>query len=324
MVSVIVPVYNAEKCLPRCVESILSQTYKDLEIILVDDGATDDSPRICDDYAVKDSRIKVIHQKNGGISNARNTGLKNAKGDYIQLVDHDDVIHPQMVKKLLSLLDSGDYDFSMCYGEPIYDVDLLSQRLVLSSKSSNVEELSRDSCLRNLYIGNRDIENQYHWAWNKLYKRELIANLYFADTDAEDVEFNNRVYLQMHKAVLTKEQLYFWIQRKESVSHQSYYNPRYVNTLNTYLLCLDEIPLHKTLYRSFCLRRLYRLMLSKRYWTQGTRFHEIASKKCKIIFKQTFIELLKNSYIPFKERIVLLLFILCPSLYRYYIKAVNF
>ena len=130
MVSVIVPVYNAEKCLPRCVESILSQTYKDLEIILVDDGATDDSPRICDDYAVKDSRIKVIHQKNGGISNARNTGLKNAKGDYIQLVDHDDVIHPQMVKKLLSLLDSGDYDFSMCYGEPIYDVDLLSQRLV--------------------------------------------------------------------------------------------------------------------------------------------------------------------------------------------------
>ena len=150
MVSVLVPVYNSESVLARCLDSIISQTYKDLEIILVDDGSTDSSPRICDEYAVRDSRIKVIHQKNGGISNARNTGLKNAKGEYIQLVDHDDVIHPQMVEILLALFDNEDYDFSMCYGEPIYDVDLLTERFLLSPNSSNVEELScriQQSCI---------------------------------------------------------------------------------------------------------------------------------------------------------------------------------
>lgn len=280
MVSVIVPVYNAEKYLSRCLESILSQTYKDLEIILVDDGSNDSSPRICDEYAVKDCRIKVIHQKNGGISNARNTGLKNATGEYIQLVDHDDVIHPQMVEILLALLNNGDFDFSMCYGVPIYDVDLLTEKMLLSPNCSNVDELSRNPCMRDLYIGNRDIENQYHWIWNKLYKRVFIANLFFASTEAEDVEFNNRVYLRMNKAALIKEQLYFWIQRKESVSHQGY-SLWYVNILNTYLLCLNEIPRHEPLFRSYCLRRLYRHMLSKRYWTLGARNHEIVKNFCK-------------------------------------------
>lgn len=322
MVSVLVPVYNSESVLARCLDSIISQTYKDLEIILVDDGSTDSSPRICDEYAVRDSRIKVIHQKNGGISNARNTGLKNAKGEYIQLVDHDDVIHPQMVEILLALFDNEDYDFSMCYGEPIYDVDLLTERFLLSPNSSNVEELSRDSCMRDLYIGNRDIENQYHWIWNKLYRRDFIANLFFARTEAEDVEFNNRVYLQMNKAILIKERLYFWIQRKESASHQGY-NLWYVNILNSYLLCLNEIPHHETLYRSYCLRRLYRLMLSKGYWTIGSLSHEIVNNNNKAILKQTSMELFKNSYIPFVERIVLLLFNYCPFLHRIYMKLIN-
>ena len=142
MISVIVPIYNVEAYLPQCLDSIVSQTYKDLEIILVDDGSTDSSGRICDEFADKDVRIRVIHQKNSGLPEARNSGLKVAKGDYIIMPDGDDALHPQMIEILYNLIIDGDYDFSMCYGEPIYDVDLLTERFLLSPNSSNVEELS--------------------------------------------------------------------------------------------------------------------------------------------------------------------------------------
>lgn len=100
-ISVIVPVYNAEKYLDRCVESIVAQTYKNLEIILVDDGSTDNSPAICDAWAKKDSRIRVIHKKNGGVSSARNAGLDACTGDYIGFADADDWMEPDMYEVLI-------------------------------------------------------------------------------------------------------------------------------------------------------------------------------------------------------------------------------
>lgn len=96
MISIIVPVYNVEKYLERCIESIVNQTYKDIEIILVDDGSPDNCPVICDRYAEKDNRIKVIHKQNGGLINARKSGLEIAQGDYIGFVDSDDWIEPEM------------------------------------------------------------------------------------------------------------------------------------------------------------------------------------------------------------------------------------
>lgn len=100
MISVIVPVYNVEEYLPTCIESILNQTYKDLEILLIDDGSTDNSGKICDKYAKEDGRCIVVHQPNKGVSEARNTGLKHATGEYISFIDGDDYIHPQMLEIL--------------------------------------------------------------------------------------------------------------------------------------------------------------------------------------------------------------------------------
>ena len=105
MISVIVPVYKVEAYLEKCVDSICRQTYKDLEIILVDDGSPDRCPRICDEYATKDNRIKVIHKDNGGLSSARNAGLDIAQGEFISFVDSDDTIHSQMMEVLLSLIE---------------------------------------------------------------------------------------------------------------------------------------------------------------------------------------------------------------------------
>ena len=102
LISVIVPVYNVEEYVEKCVLSIINQTYKNLEIILVDDGSTDNSGKICDEIAIKDNRIKVIHKKNGGLSDARNVGIDIAKGDYLGFVDSDDYIDPDMYSILLN------------------------------------------------------------------------------------------------------------------------------------------------------------------------------------------------------------------------------
>ena len=100
MISIIVPIYNVEKYLPQCLDSLISQTYRDIEIILVDDGSPDKCPEICDAYAKKDARIKVVHQINGGVSSARNTGLKASRGEYIGFVDPDDWLDRDYLKKL--------------------------------------------------------------------------------------------------------------------------------------------------------------------------------------------------------------------------------
>ena len=113
LVTVICGIYNGEKYLPDCIDSILNQTYKNLEIILVDDGSTDNCPKICDEYAKKDDRIKVIHKKNGGVSSARNSALKESNGDYYCFVDQDDFLDLDYINYLYNLIEENDADISL-------------------------------------------------------------------------------------------------------------------------------------------------------------------------------------------------------------------
>ena len=114
LISVIIPIYNVEKFLSFCIDSIVNQTYKNLEIILVDDGSTDNSGKICDEYALKDNRIKVMHKQNGGVSSARNVGLNIAKGKYIGFVDSDDYVENDMFEILHNLIIKNNVDISCC------------------------------------------------------------------------------------------------------------------------------------------------------------------------------------------------------------------
>ena len=114
LISVIIPVYNVEKYLPECIESVLKQTHTNLEIILVDDGSPDNSPQICDEYAQKDSRIKVIHKENGGVSSARNEGLKIAKGEWISFIDADDWVEKNFCEILLNKAVKTQSDIALC------------------------------------------------------------------------------------------------------------------------------------------------------------------------------------------------------------------
>ncbi len=183
LISVIIPVYNVEKYLPRCLDSVVAQTYTNLEIILVDDGSTDTSGKICDEYAKRDARIKVIHKQNGGVSSARNAALKICTGQYVGFVDSDDYIERDMFEYLLNLIISSKADLARC--EIIGKNNLFIKAQAI--KSSDALE----KCLPNIYL------------WNMLFPRDIIANLSF-DEDiffGEDMKFCVEVFA--HTNLLT-------------------------------------------------------------------------------------------------------------------------
>ena len=171
MITVIVPIYKVEHYLNRCVQSIIDQTYRNLEIILVDDGSPDLCPAMCDAWRERDSRILVIHKQNGGLSDARNTGMAVASGDYIAFVDSDDWIAPEMLERLLGAIREDDSDIAACtvqmVGEGVSTSQFLTVRTncVLSRQEAQ-KALLEESLLKQP-------------VWYKLYKRETIRDILF-------------------------------------------------------------------------------------------------------------------------------------------------
>ena len=171
MISVIVPVYKVEAYLDQCVQSIVSQTYTDLEIILVDDGSPDRCPAMCDAWAERDSRIKVIHKENGGPSDARNAGMAAAKGSFIGFVDSDDIISPDMYQVLLSLMEQDDSDIAACGIKQFGEENIPPHRITPSGKYS----FNTEDALREL-IREQHLKQP---VWYKLYRRTTIINIPF-------------------------------------------------------------------------------------------------------------------------------------------------
>lgn len=171
LISIIVPVYKVEEYLDKCIESIVNQTYTNLEIILVDDGSPDNCPEICDKWAERDNRIKVIHKSNGGLSDARNAGLAVASGEYIAFVDSDDYIEADLYEKLLSTIINTFSDISVCNLRYVYQNDSNS---VSQENSDSITEYTAEEAMSAL------IDDRIRQVvWNKLYKLELIKDIMF-------------------------------------------------------------------------------------------------------------------------------------------------
>lgn len=315
MISVIVPIYNVEEYLPTCIESILNQTYKDLEILLIDDGATDNSGKICDEYAKRDNRCIVIHQQNKGLSGARNTGLNHATGEYISFIDGDDYIHPQMLEILYEALQKGDYDFSMI---TFKQVEQYKQEDSIVNINNNFI-VNCLSLMRRLYNINDPVlkwsEFNFQVVWNKLYKRDLINNLRFKQTASEDIEFNNNVYLKTKSAILVNAPLYYWVQRPSSITHQPV-NENFINRVYSYLVCLNEIPKEDKLYRAFCLQKLYKTIINVRYRSKKTKWNNYATRQTLAFKQETIKEFIQNKHISLSKKIGLLLFLYIPITYN--------
>lgn len=209
LVSIIVPIYKVEPYLQRCLDSIVNQTYTNLEIILVDDGSPDGCPQICDEYATRDKRIVVIHKENGGLSSARNAGLDVCKGEYISFVDSDDWVEKNYIESLLYIAIKENADITI--GE-----NFISRNKNISiNKSYNTKVyISKDAIfhlLKNNHIA-------FTVSWGKLYKRELFSSLRFPIGKYHEDEFTTYIlFYNSKKIAYTSEILYYYDQRAGSI-----------------------------------------------------------------------------------------------------------
>ena len=260
VISVIVPVYNIEKYLPRCLECISGQSYHNLEIILVDDGSTDESGRICDDFVAQDVRAKVIHQQNMGLWAARNTGQEAATGDYLFFPDGDDYFHRDIIKLLYGAINKDTrYDLAIVRGKMTWKPD--------EEVSSNVDPcFFVNSCedLISGLLGNSPVDSYYVYVWNKLYRRRLIQGMRSREfVRSQDFDFNLRVFMKVDKAILIDNELYYWFQHPGSLI-------KHPNSLIWMLACRSRIlyqnytvlPKNKAHYGHYLLSRLYKMMIS--------------------------------------------------------------
>lgn len=213
LISVIVPVYNCEMYLNQCVESIINQTYSNLEIVLVDDGSTDDSGKICDEYSEKDHRVVVLHTVNGGAASARNKGLNVAKGEYITFVDSDDWIESDMYHSMLELLKNNSADVAKVGFIKEYENN---SSIVLGNEYDGIY-LKDEAVKKFLYH-----ENEFcGGVWDKLYKRELFDNVRFPEKlITEDYYVNALIYANLNRIAVSSKAYYHYRMQENSVCHQ--------------------------------------------------------------------------------------------------------
>lgn len=213
LISVIVPVYNVDRYLNRCIDSIVNQTYENLEIILVDDGSPDQCPQICDAWAKKDSRIVVIHKENGGLSDARNAGLNIARGEYIAFVDSDDWVSLKYIEYMIQYIIE-------------YDCDIVECEYILTSKKCK-EDLNESALISIHEVEDAmklHLEDKMYKqvVWNKLYKRELINVLFEKGKYHEDVFWTYQIIEKCTKVCHIDIPLYFYFQREDSIIGNKY------------------------------------------------------------------------------------------------------
>lgn len=218
LITVIIPVYNVEAYLCECLDSVLSSTYSNLEIILVDDGSTDNCGSICDAYANKDARITVIHQENQGISEARNAGLAVAKGEFVAFVDSDDVISPVLYETLWWAINHENADIAAC--EYARDEERCEHCLNLSAENFRVVS-GFDDCV--LVFSGDPSSRTITWTgpmvWNKLYRREKINAKFCNQSEpAEDMQFNWEYANNCNKMVIVPQALYSWRVNMQSIT----------------------------------------------------------------------------------------------------------
>ena len=251
LISIIVPVYNVEKYLDRCVNSIIKQTYQNLEIILVDDGSTDGSGEKCDEWSKKDSRIVVIHKNNGGLSDARNVGMSKSNGEYIGFVDSDDYVSANMYESLYSAIIKYDADIAECQWIKFED-----ESAIKDSESGSeviVDVYTAEEALSELIL-ERKIKQT---VVNKLYQRNSIQTCFPVGRINEDDYWTYQVFGMAKKIVLLHTVLYYYFQRSSSIMHVKY-SPKRLDGVTARKERMEYMQLHyPNLFNIACLSFLW-------------------------------------------------------------------
>ena len=329
MISVIVPIYNVEKYLPVCIESILNQTYHDIEVILIDDGSSDSCPQICREYKKKDSRVKYIQKENGGQSSARNAGLDICQGDYISFIDGDDFIHPAMLETMHNIIKDKDDCIVACNAKYYYD----HEEMVFGPVKPHSAERQVGDLITCIF----GYGNTILWGGSsctKLFPKDLIGAKRFRKLSAEDCVFNVEVALDKCKQIITTNNIfYYYRQRTDSTTSRwrRNVNKVYIDINRSWAFLLKEIiPQDKEQWRSIVLTNMYKKMIDTRYYAKKYD-HVENGVKIKAYAEQTVSEIhgifgpefRHNKHIPLSTKTKCLFFLHFPLAYEWFIKATN-
>lgn len=310
-ISIIVPVYQVEKYLEKCVNSILGQTFTDFELILVDDGSTDRGPEMCDQYAKQDGRVKVIHKKNGGLSDARNAGIDVAQGEYLGFVDSDDYIAPDMYELLYRDITKENADLAI---SGIYDVYEGHEPKQIKHVYQVVNRQSAMKAILEAKIVS------VH-AVNKLYKRELFSECrYKVGIITEDAEIIFRLLELCNKIVINSKQCYWYVHRNGSISSKQF-SKKDLQTIQVWKqnenILKDKYPtLEYNLHTRVCWANF--IVLDK-IMNSNKNIRKMANPDFKKIvsflrFNRSFI--LRNRYFTASRKISTIFLLISPVLYR--------
>ncbi|MBC5624031.1 glycosyltransferase [Clostridium sp. NSJ-49] len=313
-ISIIVPIYNVELYVERCIESILNQSLSDFDLILVDDGSTDKSGEICEGYAKKDSRIQVIHKKNGGLSSARNAGIEIAQGKYIAFVDGDDFIHKDMYKILYDKIIQNDSDIVICEFKKVYN----KTDVIDTIENTKSIELNNIDALHMLYS---DKGAEFTVAWNKIYKKELFDEVRYEEGKIHEDEFiAHKLLYKAQKITYVSKQLYNYIQREDSIINSKFNIKKLdaVYAFNERKLFFKNIKNKELQYKA---EYNYVKYFFENYYKAKRNIECIDEElyRLKKNFRESIYTLLKNPYFNYKEKLAWIVFIVNSKFYENYI-----
>lgn len=293
LISVIIPIYKAEKYIEKCVRRIMEQTYQNLEIILVDDGSPDESGAICEALAKEDARIRVLHKENGGAATARNAGLDVMTGSYIAFVDADDYMELNYIETLYRTLSENQAQVALCSFYTVDEdgntahIDRLhdEQETELASSEEKNETAAGNAQMAELFTGNEIIlqDLQGHWEhvapWGKLYQADLFAGVRYPKWPAyEDEPVFIRVFDKVEKAAATKAKLYYYVQHAGSLMNTAYSEKQRSTTIQMWHERIeyysDGVPKHEEL-----LNRILQAYVAWNVWFLALYAHEMTKEQ---------------------------------------------
>lgn len=303
LISVIINVYNAEKYIKKCLESVLKQTYTNLEIIIVNDGSTDGTLEICENYA--DNRIRIINQNNMGLSLSRNVGINNSKGKYLYFVDSDDFIEEDTIEYLYNLVKKYNAKIATCNPLDIYDYSFV--------KKNQIEEislLSKEDMLKMVLL----VENRAGTIWNKLIKREMFDNLRFENRIINDVVVVYKLVLKADVIVYSNQIKYYYLHHSDSILGRK----NVEHSIDLYKACIERYKYIKNIYPDFieneiCIMSVIMIL----YLQQNKKLQDFLKEANALgIFKKMFTFKILTCKMKLKEKIKILLFRISPIIYK--------
>lgn len=305
LITVIINVYNREKFIGKCIESVINQTYKNLEILIVNDGSTDNTLKICESY--KDERIKIITTENMGLSMSRNVGIENSKGEYLYFVDSDDFIENDVIEYLYKLCKKYNVSFSTCLPLTIFDYNYKTK--VVKEK---VKVIDSYEMLKKIFLGKETAGT----IWNKLIKKELFNNIRFENRIINDTVVTHKVVINAKKIAYSNQVKYYYLKHSDAVTVNGYKNLK--RSIDLYNALIERYEYVKKLYPNFLendiglLRCICKLYMTKNEEMLKFLDEQNASKYIKQLFSYKIL----FAKISLKLKILFVLIKINPKLCR--------